>query len=54
MMTTAQMNAIIDLLWDSLPDDPEHSDRKQTGWGTKTRQGLIACIKRIAKGEDLP
>ena len=40
---------IIELLWDSLKRDPEHKDRRQTGWGTKTKQGLVACIYRINK-----
>jgi hypothetical protein len=46
--------AIIDLLWDSLKRDPEHKDRRQTGWGTKTKTGLIACIERIHNSSDLP
>ena len=40
---------ILELLWDSLKRDPEHKDRRQTGWGTKTKQGLCACIYRISK-----
>ncbi len=39
---------IVDLLWDSLKRDPHHKDRRQTGWGTKTQEGLIACIERVA------
>lgn len=35
------------LLWDYLKRDPEHKDRRQTGWGTKTKQGLAACIERV-------
>lgn len=53
-MTKAQQDAIIALLWESLKRDSEHKDRRQTGWGTKTKQGLIACVERIAKGENLP
>ncbi len=49
-----QGTAVIDLLWDSLKKDPEHKDRRQTGWGTKTKIGLIACVARIAAGESLP
>ena len=40
---------ILELLWDYLKRDPEHKDRKRTGWGTKTKQGLIASIYRISK-----
>ncbi len=47
----AQETAVIALLWDSLKRDPEHPDRRKTGWGTKTKIGLVACIERIAKGE---
>jgi hypothetical protein len=39
--------AIVQLLWESLKRDPEHKDRRQTGWGTKTKQGLVACLDRI-------
>jgi hypothetical protein len=38
---------ICDLLWDSLARDPEHPDRRCTGWGTKTKKGLVACLERI-------
>lgn len=41
---------VIDLLWDSLKRDPEHADRRQTGWGTKTKVGLIACVHRLYAG----
>lgn len=47
-MREEQKARIIELLWDSLRRDPEHEDRRQTGWGTKTKEGLIACIDRIA------
>ncbi len=42
---------VTELLWDYLPKDPDHSDRRKTGWGTKTKIGLVACIERIAAGE---
>jgi len=45
--TQEQRDKIIALLWDSLKRDPEHHDRKQTGWGTKTQKGLIACLESI-------
>ena len=41
--------AAVELLWDYLKRDPEHKDRRQTGWGTKTQSGLTACIARIAR-----
>ena len=53
-MTTDQKQAILDLLWDSLRRDLDHKDRCQTGWGTKTQAGLIACIERIVEGKELP
>ena len=53
-MTPEQKQALIDLLWDSMRKDREHRDRVQTGWGTKTQDGLIACIERIVLKGDLP
>ncbi len=40
-----------ELLWDFLLSDPEHKDRRRTGYGTKTLKGLTACIVRIIKEE---
>lgn len=42
--TEKQIAAVIDLLWQSLKRDSEHADRRQTGWGTKTKEGLVHCI----------
>lgn len=42
---------LIDLLWNHLKRDPEHKDRRRTGYGTKTMGGLAACIRRIVAGE---
>jgi len=53
MMNGKQRDAIYELLWDYLKRDYEHSDRKQTGWGTKTFEGLVACIERIAEEDNL-
>jgi len=38
-----------ELLWDYLKRDPEHRDRRQTSFGTKTKQGLAASILRIVE-----
>ncbi len=46
--TDKQNEAVVHLLWNSLRGDPEHLDRRQTGWGTKTKEGLAACIETIA------
>ena len=35
------------LLWDCLPKDREHPDRRRTGWGTKTLRGLRLSLERI-------
>ena len=43
-------DAAVALLWDSLRRDPEHKDRRQTAWGTKTKEGLAACLARIYRG----
>jgi hypothetical protein len=39
--------ALVDLLWDFLKRDTEHKDRRHTGFGTKTKIGLVASIERI-------
>jgi hypothetical protein len=46
---TKQQQAIVDLLWDYLKRDPEHKDRRQTGFGTKTKLGLALSVERIVK-----
>ncbi len=38
---------IVDLLWDYLKRDPEHKDRRKTGYGTKTKVGLVNTIAWI-------
>lgn len=38
---------IVDLLWDYLKRDPEHKDRRKTGYGTKTKIGLVNTIAWI-------
>lgn len=45
----AEQAKVVELLWDSLKRDPEHADRRQTGWGTKTQAGLSACVYRIGR-----
>ena len=50
-MTQGQESQILELLWDSMKRDPEHKDRVRTGWGTKTKTGLVACIERIMREE---
>lgn len=52
-MTAKQEKAIIDLLWSSMKRDREHSDRVQTGWGTKSKAGLVVCIERIMREDNL-
>jgi hypothetical protein len=47
-MNEKQRSAVLDLLWDYLKQDGQHRDRVRTAWGTKTQEGLIACIERIA------
>jgi hypothetical protein len=43
---------IAELLWDSLKRDPEHKDRRATGWGTKTLVGLVASVRRACGVND--
>lgn len=51
-MTQFQLEQTVDLLWEHLPKDPEHKDRRVTGWGTKTNVGLFLCIERIVKEKE--
>lgn len=51
---TAREKAIQDLLWASLQRDPEHKDRRRTGFGTKTVVGLTASIERVIKDTEAP
>ncbi len=46
-MNDTQRAALIGLLWDYLKKDREHKDRRHTGFGTKTKQGLTASIERV-------
>lgn len=46
MTKQEQDEHLINLLWDYLAQDPDHKDRVQTAYGTKTRQGLAASIRR--------
>jgi len=43
----AEVEAVAGLLWDYLKRDTEHKDRRQTGFGTKTKTGLLRSIKSI-------
>jgi hypothetical protein len=40
---------VVEMLWDSLKRDPSNKDRVQTGWGTKTKQGLVLSVARALK-----
>jgi hypothetical protein len=51
VLSDRQVQCFVELLWDLLKGDPEHKDRVKTGWGTKTKVGLIACIERIIEEE---
>ena len=46
-LTKKQTADLLDLLWDYMKTDPEHSDRVRTGWGTKTQAGLVASVEHI-------
>lgn len=39
--------AIAEILWDVLPKDPDHEDRRQTSVGTKTKLGLRRTLESI-------
>jgi hypothetical protein len=44
-----ETHPLVELLWNSMKRDPQHKDRVQTGYGTKTKQGLVLSIARIMK-----
>lgn len=46
-LTDVQQANLADLLWDTLPRDPEHEDRRSLVIGTKTKLGLARVIERI-------
>jgi hypothetical protein len=44
-MTTNEK--LIDLLWKSMTPVPDHKGHVQTNWGTKSKKGICATIRRI-------
>jgi hypothetical protein len=46
-MTEDQKQELLALLWENLSHDRDHPDRRNTGYGTKTQEGLLACIDSI-------
>lgn len=52
--TPSQVDKLKELLWGHMKRDPEHRGRVMTGWGTKTAEGLVKCIERIAYDQDAP
>lgn len=51
---TKEQQAIVDLLWDYLKKDPEHKDRRQTAYGTKTKLGLALSVLRASANANRP
>ena len=45
-MNQTTIDAIAALLWDYLKRDREHPDRRHTGFGTKTKEGLALSVAR--------
>ena len=41
---------VADVFWDHLKPDPNHHDRVQTAWGSKTKLGLALTIRRLGLG----
>ena len=50
-MTPEQRSKLLELLWGSMEQSAPYPDRVITGWGTKTQNGLIACISSIMKDD---
>jgi hypothetical protein len=47
---------LLELLWNALaaPTGPSGQDRRLTGWGNKTQEGLCACIESILNQQETP
>ena len=48
-LTPKQQAAYLALLWPYLKRDSAHKGRRQTGYGTKTQAGLLACLESIVR-----
>ena len=49
--TQAMQDRLAKFIWGSLRRDQKNLLRRQTSWGTKTPQGLLACVLRIVNEE---
>ena len=49
---TAEDQKIVDLLWDYLKKDPDHKDWRMTGFGSKTKLGLVRSIRYVVLGDE--
>lgn len=45
-LSEKQQGELLDVFWDYMKRDPGY-DRVKTGWGTKTKTGLLYVIERI-------
>ena len=44
----------VSFIWDHLPKCEEYpEERRQTAWGTKTKEGLSKCIMRLVKEAEI-
>lgn len=50
-MSEVKRRILLEFLWNFMKRDPIHKDRVLTGWGSKTRQGLVASIESIVEGD---
>lgn len=47
-----QAHELVDLLWPYMKKASGFNNRVQTAWGSKTKDGLVACIARICFEHD--
>ena|SRR5258708_29487122 len=48
-LTLQQEHDLLEMFWDSMRREPGHPDRKQTGIGSKTKEGLLRTIETMAE-----
>ena len=46
-LTVRQEKELLLFLWDYMLQDCEHKDRVYTGYGSKTREGLLRSIESL-------
>ena len=51
-MSETKQSELLQLLWEYMRKDREHPGRVHTGYGTKTKEGLLRSINTIMTEDD--